>query len=114
MTSNYIQIGKDYRLTEIGGPGSNFYQVWKQISGGGYRKALLQISILNKVDFAKQENALRELINRFLGRKLNTRCYVLNDLGSRKPITDVSTENILQLASEINSDETIAIFHKTK
>ena len=114
MTSNYIQIGKDYRLTEIGGPGSNFYQVWKQISDGGYRKAPLQISILNKIDFIKQENALRELINRFLGRKLDTRCYVLNDLGSRKPITDISTENILQLASNINSDETIIIFHKTK
>ena len=114
MTSNYIQIGKDYRLTEIGGPGSNFYQCWKVISGGSYRKAPLQISILNKLDFTKQQNALRELINRFLGRKLNTRCYILNDLGSRKPITDISTENILQLASEINSDETITIFHKTK
>lgn len=114
MTKEYIQIGKDYRLTEIGGPGSNFYQVWKQISGGGYRKAPLQISILNKLDFTKQQNALRELINRFLGRKLNTRCYILNDLGSRKPITDISTENILQLASNINPDETITIFHKTK
>ena len=114
MTKEYIQIGKDYRLTEIGGPGSNFYQVWKQISGGGYRKASLQISILNKVDFTKQENALRELINRFLGRKLNTRCYILNELGARKPITDISTENILHLASNINPDETITIFHKTK
>ena len=114
MTSNYIQIGKDYRLTEIGGPCSNFYQVWKQISGGSYRKAPLQISVLNKLDFTKQQNALRELINRFLGRKLNTRCYILNDLGSRKPITDISTENILQLASNINPDETITIFHKTK
>ena len=114
MTKEYIQIGKDYRLTEIGGPGSNFYQVWKQISGGGYRKAPLQISILNKIDFTKQQNALRELINRFLGRKLNTRCYILNDLGSRKPITDISTENILHLASELSSDETITIFHKTK
>lgn len=114
MTKEYIQIGKDYRLTEIGGPGSNFYQVWKQISGGGYRKAPLQISILNKVGFTKQGNALRELINRFLGRKLNTRCYILNDLGSRKPITDISTENILQLASNIKPDETITIFHKTK
>ena len=114
MTNNYIQIGKDYRLTEIGGQGSNFYQVWKQISGGGYRKAPLQISILNKLDFTKQQNALRELINRFLGRKLNTRCYILNDLGSRKPITDISTENILQLASNIKPDETIAIFYKTK
>ena len=114
MTSNYIQIGKDYRLTEIGGPGSNFYQCWKQISGGGYRKAPLQISVLNKLDFAKQQNALRELINRFLGRKLNTRCYILNELGSRKPITDITTDNILHLASELKSDETITIFHKTK
>ena len=114
MTNNYIQIGKDYRLTGIGGPDSNLYQVWKQIRGGGYRKAPLQISILNKLDFTKQENALRELINRFLGRKLDTCCYVLNDLGSRKPITDISTENILQLASNINPDETITIFYKTK
>ena len=114
MTKEYIQIGKDYRLTKIGGPGSKFYQVWKMIKGGGYRKATLQISILNKVDFTKQENVLRELINRFLGRKLNTRCYVLSDLGSRKPITDISTENMLRLASTINPDETITIFYKTK
>ena len=114
MTKEYIQIDKDYRLTKIGGSGSNLYQCWKQISGGGYRKAPLQISILNKIDFTKQENALRELINRFLGRKLNTRCYILNDLGSRKPITDISTENILQLARNINPDETIAVFYKTE
>ena len=69
---------------------------------------------MNRIDFTKQKNALRELINRFLGRKLNTRCYILNDLGSKKPITDISTENILQLASNINPDETITIFHKTK
>ena len=114
MTKEYIQIGKGYRLTEIGGHGSNFYQVWEQIRCGGYRKAPLQISILNKIDFTKQENALRELINRFLGRKLDTRCYVLNDLGSRKPITDISTDNILSIAKELKSDETITIFHKTK
>ena len=114
MTKEYIQIGKDYRLTEIGGPGSNFYQVWKQISGGTYRKAGLQISVLNEIDFIKHQNALRELINRFLGRKLNTRCYVISEFGSRKPITDISTENILHLSSNINSDETITIFHKTK
>lgn len=114
MTKEYIQIGDDYRLTRIGGPDSKFYQVWKQISGGGYRKTPLQISILNKIDFIKQQNALRELINRFLGRKLNTRCYILNDLGSRKPIIDISTENILQLARSINPDETITIFYKTK
>ena len=57
---------------------------------------------------------LRELINKFLGRNLDTRCYVLNDLRSRKHITDISTENILQLASNINPDETITIFYKTK
>ena len=112
MINNYIQIGKDYRLTKIGE--SNLYQCWKVVSGGGYRKAPLQISILNKIDFIKQQNALRELINRFLGRELNTRCYILNDLGSRKPFTDISTENILQLACTINPDETITIFYKTK
>ena len=111
MTNKYIQIGKDYRITKVGD--SNLYQCWKKISGG-YRKAPLQISILNKIDFTKQQYALRELINRFLGRKLNTRCYILNDLGSRKPITDITTENILNLASELASDETIAIFYKTK
>ena len=113
MTKDYIQIGKDYRLTGIGGPGSNFYQVWKQISGGSYRKCNLQISILKGVDFIKTEYILDMIISQFVGKKLSTRGYIVSP-GAFKEFQDISTENILHLASEINSDETITIFHKTK
>ena len=113
MTKEYIQIGKDYRLTEIGGPDSNFYQVWKQISGGGYRKASLQISILKDIDFIKTQYILHMIINQFVGKKLSTRGYIVSP-GAFKEFQNVSTENILHLASNINSDETITIFHKTK
>ena len=113
MTKEYIQIGKDYRLTEIGGHGSNFYQVWKQISGGGYRKTSLQISILKDIDFIKTQYILHMIINQFVGKKLSTRGYIVSP-GAFKEFQNVSTENILHLASNINSDETITIFHKTK
>lgn len=113
MTKEYIQIGKDYRLTQIGGQGSNFYQVWKQISGGSYRKCNLNISILNKIDFIKTEYILHMIINQFVGKKLSTRGYIVSP-GAFKEFQDVSTDNILHLASNINSDETITIFHKTK
>ena len=111
--NNYIQIGKDYRLTQIGGPGSNFYQVWKQISGGGYRKCNLQIAVLNKIDFIKSQYILHLIINQFVGKKLSTRGYILS-AGAFKEFQDVTTENIVKVASDINSDETITIFHKTK
>ena len=112
-TSNYIQIGKDYRLTGIGGPDSNFYQVWKQISGGAYRKCNLNISTLNKINFIKTQYILHMVIKQFVDKKLSTRGYILSQ-GSFKEFQDVSTDNILHIASDINSDETIAIFHKTK
>ena len=113
MTNEYIQIGESYRLTQIGGPGSNFYQCWKQISGGGYRKAPLQISILKGVDFIKSQYILHMIISQFVGKKLSTRGYIISP-GAFKEFQDVSTDNILHLANDINSDETIAIFHKTK
>lgn len=113
MKKEYIQIGKDYRLTEIGGPSSNFYQTWKVVSGGGYRKAHLQISILNKIDFIKTQYILHMIINQFVGKKLTTRGYIVSP-GAFKEFQDVATENIVHLASELSSDETIAIFHKTK
>lgn len=113
MTSNYIQIGKDYRLTGIGGLDSNFYQVWKQISGGGYRKAPLQISILNKIDFIKTQYILHMIISQFVGKKLSTRGYIISP-GAFKEFQDVTTENIIHFTSDINSDETITIFHQTK
>ena len=113
MTKEYIQIGKEYRLTSIGGPGSNLYQVWKQISGGSYRKCNLNISILNKIDFIRTQYILHMIINQFVGKKLGTRGYIVSP-GAFKEFQDVTTENILQLASELNSDETITIFHKTK
>lgn len=113
MTNNYIQIGKEYRLTGIGGPDSNFYQVWKQISGGGYRKAPLQITVLNKIDFIKTQYILHMIINQFVGKKLSTRGYIISH-GAFKEFKNVSTENILHLASELSSDETITIFHQTK
>ena len=111
--NNYIQIGKDYRLTQIGGQGSNFYQVWKQISGGSYRKAPLQISILKRIDFIKTEYILHMVINQFVGKKLSTRGYIISH-GVFKEFQDISTDNILYLASELNSDETVTIFHKIK
>ena len=113
MTSNYIQIGKDYRLTEIGGQGSNFYQVWKQISGGSYRKCNLQISILTEIDFNSKQFVLHSIINWFIGKKSDTKGYIISPVAF-KEFQDISTENILQLASNINPDETITIFHKTK
>ena len=113
MTKEYIQIGKDYRLTEIGGPSSNFYQVWKQISGGSYRKCNLNITILNKIDFIKTQFILHYLVNQFVDKKLSTRGYIVSH-GAFKEFQDVTTENILHLAKNINSDETITIFHKTK
>ena len=111
--SNYIQIGESYRLTEIGGPGSNFYQCWKQISGGSYRKCNLNISILNKIDFIKTQYILHMIISQFVGKKLSTRGYIISP-GAFKEFQDVSTDNIIHLANDINLDETIAIFHKTK
>ena len=113
MTNNYIQIGKDYQLTQIGGPGSNFYQVWKQISGGSYRKAPLQISILKDIDFVKSQYILHMIISQFVGKKLSTRGYILSP-GVFKEFQNISTENIIHLASELNPDETITIFYKTK
>ena len=113
MTKEYIQIGKDYRLSEIGGPDSNFYQVWKQISGGAYRKCNLNISILNKIDFIKSQYILHMIISQFVGKKLSTRGYIISH-GAFKEFQDVTTENILHLSKDINSDETITIFHKTK
>lgn len=113
MTKEYIQIGNEYRLTGIGGPDSNFYQVWKVISGGSYRKAPLQISILKGIDFIKTQYILHMIISQFVGKKLSTRGYIISP-GAFKEFQDVTTENILHLASDINSDETITIFHKTK
>ena len=113
MTNKYIQIGEDYRLTQIGGPDSNFYQVWKQISGGSYRKCNLNISILNKIDFIKSQYILHMIISQFVGKKLSTRGYIVSP-GAFKEFQDISTETILNVASNINSDETITIFHKTK
>ena len=113
MTNKYIQIGEDYRLTQIGGPGTNFYQVWKQISGGSYRKCNLNISILNKIDFIKSQYILYMIISQFVGKKLSTRGYILSP-GAFKEFQDISTENILNVASNINSDVTITSFHKTK
>ena len=112
-TSNYIQIGKDYRLTGIGGPDSNFYQVWKQISDGSYRKCNLNISILNKINFIKTQYILHMVIKQFVEKKLSTRGYIISH-GAFKEFQDVSTENILHLTTNINSDETITIFYKTK
>lgn len=109
MTKEYIQIGKDYRLTKIGG--SNLYQCWKQISGGGYRKAPLQISILKGIDFIKSQYILHMIINQFVGKKLSTRGYIVSS-GAFKEFQNVTTENILHLARELNPDETITIFHK--
>ena len=113
MTNKYIQIGEDYRLTQIGGSGSNFYQVWKQISGGSYRKCNLNISILNKIDFIKSQYILHMIISQFVGKKLSTSGYIVSH-GAFKEFQDISTENILNVASNINSDETIIIFYKTK
>ena len=113
MTKEYIQIGNEYRLTGIGGPDSNFYQVWKQINGGAYRKCNLNISILNKIDFLKTQYILDMIISQFVCKKLSTRGYILSS-GAFKEFQDVTTENIVKIASDINSDETIALFYKTK
>ena len=111
MTKEYIQIGKDYRITKMGD--NNLYQVWKQINGGGYRKVHLQISILNKGDFSRIHYILHMIIRQFVDRHLSTRGYIVSPHGF-KEFQDVTTENILNLASELASDETIAIFYKTK
>ena len=111
MTKEYIQIGKEYRITKIGD--SNLYQSWKQISGGSYRKAPLQISILKGIDFVKTQYILHMIISQFVGKKLSTRGYIVSP-GAFKEFQNISTDNILHLASELNSDETITIFHKTK
>ena len=111
MTKEYIQIGKDYRITKMGD--NNLYQVWKQINGGGYRKVHLQISFLNKVDFIKTQYILHMIINQFVDRKLSTRGYTVSPRGFNE-FQDVTTENILHLASELSSDETLVIFYKTK
>lgn len=113
MTKEYIQIGNEYRLTGIGGPDSIFYQVWKQISGGSYRRCNLQISILTEIDFNSKQFVLHSIINWFIGKKSDTKGYIISP-GAFKEFNDVSTENILHLASNINPDETITIFHKTK
>ena len=113
MTNNYIQIGKGYRLTQIGGAGSNLYQVWKQISGGSYRKCNLNISILNKIDFIKTQYILHYIVNQFVGKKLSTRGYIVSP-GSFREFNELTTDDILSLAKELKSDETITIFHKTK
>ena len=118
MKKEYIQIGKDYRLTSIGGLGSNFYQAWKVISGGSYRKCNLQITVLNKIDFIKSQYILHMIINQFVGKKLSTRGYIVSPEAFKEfqnvSTENVSTENIVHLASELNSDESITIFHKTK
>ena len=111
MTKEYIQIGKEYRITKIGD--SNLYQCWKQISGGAYRKCNLQISILKDIDFNKTQYILHMIISQFVGKKLSTRGYIVSP-GAFKEFQNISTDNILHLASELNSDETITIFHKTK
>ena len=113
MTKEYIQIGKGYRLTQIGGQGTNFYQVWKQISGGSYRKCNLNISILNKIDFIKTQYILHYIVNQFVDKKLSTRGYIISH-GAFKEFNDLTTDGILSIAKELNPDETITIFHKTK
>lgn len=113
MTNNYIQIGNGYRLTEIGGPGTTLYQVWKVISNGSYRKCNLNISILNKIDFIKTQFMLHYLVNQFVDKKLSTRGYIVSP-GAFREFNDLTTESILNVAKELNTDETITIFHKTK
>lgn len=113
MTKEYIQIGKEFRLTEIGGPGTNFYQVWKQISGGTYRKAPLQISILKGIDFIKNQYILHYIVKQFVDKKLSTRGYIVSP-GAFREFNELATDDILSIAKELNSDETITIFHKTK
>lgn len=53
------------------------------------------------------------VINQFVGKKLSTRGYIISH-GAFKEFQDISTDNILHLASELNSDEIVTIFHKTK
>lgn len=113
MTKDYIQMGKNYRLTQIGGHDSNFYQVWKQISGGGYRKAPLQISMLKGIDFNKTQYILHMIISQFVGKKLSTRGYIVSP-GAFREFSDLTTDSILNAAKGLNTDETITIFHKTK
>ena len=111
MKNNYIQIGKDYRLSEIGD--SNLFQVWKEISGGSYRKCNLNLSILNKIDFNRIQYILHIVINQFVDRKLSTRGYIVSQRGF-KEFNELTTEGIINLANELTSNETIAIFYKTK
>lgn len=113
MTNNYIQIGNEYRLTRIGGPDSNFYQVWKQISGGSYRKCNLQITVLNKIDFIKTQDILYYIVKQFVDKKLNSCGYVVSPDTFRE-FNELTTDGIINIAMELNPDETITVFHKTK
>lgn len=113
MTNNYIQIGNEYRLTGIGGPDSNFYQVWKQISGGSYRKCNLQITVLNKIDFIKTQDILYYIVKQFVDKKLNSGGYVVSPDTFRE-FNELTTDGIINIAMELNPDETITVFHKTK
>lgn len=113
MTKEYIQIGNEYRLTGICGPDSNFYQVWKQISGGSYRKCNLQITVLNKIDFIKTQYILHYIVKQFVDKKLSTRGYILSP-SAFKEFNNLTTDGVLSIAKELNPDETITIFHKTK
>ena len=113
MTKEYIQIGNEYRITGIGGPDSNFYQVWKQISGGSYRKCNLQITVLNKIDFIKTQYILHYIVNQFVDKKLSSRGYIVSP-GAFREFNDLTTDGVLNIAKELKPDETITIFHKTK
>ena len=107
----FIQIGNNFRLTSISG--SELFQVWKQISGGTYRKCNLNLSILNNIDFIKTQYILHMIINQFVGKKFNTCGYIVSSK-EFKQFDDISIDNILKIASDIKSDETIIIFYKTK
>lgn len=113
MANNHVQIGNDYRLTQIGGPGSNFYQLWKQISGGSYRKCNLNISILNKIDFIKTQYILHYIVNQFVDKKLSSRGYIVSP-GAFREFNNLTTDGVLNIAKELKTDETITIFHKVK
>ena len=85
----------------------------EQISGGSYRKCNLNIAILNKIDFIKTQYILHYIVNQFVGKKLSTRGYILSP-GAFREFNDLTTENILNIAKGLNTDETITVFHKTK
>ena len=94
MTKEYIQISNEYRITGIGGPDSNFYQVWKQISGGSYRKCNLQITLLNKIDFIKTQYILHYIVNQFVDKKLSSRGYIVSP-GAFREFNDLTTDGFL-------------------